>query len=113
MKQLLASLAILVVGASPAAAQTSQGTDHSHMHGTAGQLEGAVQTRAVIHSIGDGMANVTHDPIPEIGWPAMTMDLAVMENAQMMGGVVPGDSVILMLVKGADGMYAIGGIMPE
>ena len=113
MKPLLACLAILAAGASPALAQMSQGTDHSHMHGTAGQMEGAVRTKAVINTIGDGTANVTHDPIPEIGWPAMTMDLAVLDGAQMMGEVAPGDSVTLMLVKGEDGMYAIGGIMPE
>ena len=113
MKPLLACLAILAAGASPALAQMSHGTDHSHMHGTAGQMEGAVQTKAVINAIGDGMANVTHEPIPEIGWPAMTMDLAVMADARMTGEVSPGDSVILMLVKGEDGMYAIGGIMPE
>jgi Cu(I)/Ag(I) efflux system protein CusF len=76
-------------------------------------MEGAVHAKAVINSIGDGTANVSHDPIPEIGWPAMTMDMTVLENAQMMGEVTDGDEVTLMLVKGEDGMYAIGAIMPN
>ncbi|MEM7724643.1 MAG: copper-binding protein [Pseudomonadota bacterium] len=67
----------------------------------------------MINSIGDDTANVSHDPIPEIGWPAMTMDMTVLENAQMMGEVTDGDEVTLMLVKGEDGMYAIGSIMPN
>lgn len=113
MKRLLAPLAALTLAASPAVAQMSHGTDHSQMHHSADQMEGAVQTKAVINTIGDGTANVTHDPIPEIGWPAMTMDLSVLDGAQMMGEVAPGDSVTLMLVKGEDGMYAIGAIMPE
>jgi hypothetical protein len=31
----------------------------------------------------------------------------------MSDDLTPGDSVILMLVKGDDGMYAIGGMMPK
>ncbi|CTQ69683.1 copper-binding protein [Roseibium alexandrii] len=89
------------------------GMDHSNMDMNAEQMEGAVHTQAVVNSIGDGTANVTHEPIPEIGWPAMTMDLPLMESAQMMGDVDAGDSVTLMLVKGDDGLYAIGAMMPN
>ncbi|WP_420337110.1 copper-binding protein [Roseibium sp.] len=89
------------------------GMDHSNMPMNAGQMEGAVHTEAVVNSIGDGTANVSHDPIPEIGWPAMTMDLPLLESAQMMGDVSAGDSVTLMLVKGDDGLYAISAIMPN
>ena len=35
------------------------------------QMAGAVHAKAVVNSMGDGIANVSHDPIPEIGWPAM------------------------------------------
>lgn len=115
MKALLAAVFMLAVGASAALAQSSHshGMDHSNMPMSATQMEGAVHTKAVVNSIGDGTANVSHEPIPDIGWPAMTMDLKVLENAQMMGEVGPGDSVVLMLVKDTDGMYAIGAIMPE
>jgi Cu(I)/Ag(I) efflux system protein CusF len=41
----------------------------------------------------------------------MTMDLQLLENAQMMGEISAGDEVTLMLVKSDGGMYAIGAIM--
>ena len=43
----------------------------------------------------------------------MTMDLPMIENAQMMSDIAEGDTVTLMLIKGEDGMYAIGGMMTE
>ncbi|WP_428647657.1 copper-binding protein [Roseibium sp.] len=110
----LTLLAFLSLAATPAAlAQSSHGMDHSNMPMTSEQMEGAVHAKAVVNSIGDGTANVSHDPIPEIGWPAMTMDLTVLEGAQMMGDIGEGDTVTLMLVKGDDGMYAIGAMMPN
>jgi len=105
--------ALLGALAAPAAAQMAGGMDHSEMPMNDTRMEGAVHTDAVVNSIGDGTANVSHEPIPEIGWPAMTMDLPLLDNAQMMGAVKPGDAVTLMLVKGADGMYAIGSMMPN
>ncbi|MFD1697356.1 copper-binding protein [Roseibium aestuarii] len=110
----LALAAILSFAALPAAlAQSSHGMDHSSMHMEPKQMEGAVHAKAVINSIGDGTVNVSHDPIPEIGWPAMTMDMPLLADARMMGDVKEGDSVTIMLMKGDDGMYAIGAIMPN
>ena len=85
--------------------------NHSNM--TSKQIEGAVHAKAVVNSLTEGTANVSHEPIPEIGWPAMTMDLALAPDAQIMGEVAAGDSVTLMLIKGADGVYVIGAMMPE
>lgn len=113
MKTLTLAVFLAVVGAPAALADKSHGMDHSNMPMSAEQMKEAVHAKAVINSIGDGTANVSHDPIPEIGWPAMTMDLTVLEDAQMMGDVSDGDTVTLMLVKGQDGMYAIGAIMPN
>lgn len=113
MKTLLTNLAAIGLTATAALAQTTHGMDHSTMTLSAEQMEGAVHAQAVVNAIGDGTANVSHDPIPEIGWPAMTMDLPLLEGAQMSDDVAAGDSVTLMLVKGADGMYAIGSMMPN
>jgi len=114
MRTLTLALSALLLTAPMTLAQTDHsGMDHSNMAMSEEQMEGAVHTKAVINSIGDGTANVTHDPIPEIGWPAMTMDLTVMPDAGMMGDVAAGDTVTLMLIKGDDGMYAIGAMMPE
>ena len=85
--------------------------NHSNMSGK--QMEGAVHAKAVVNSIAEGTANVSHEPIPEIGWPAMTMDLALAPDAQIVGEVAAGDSVTLMLIKGEDGIYVIGAMMPE
>ncbi|MDA0962020.1 MAG: copper-binding protein [Proteobacteria bacterium] len=114
MKTLSLALSVLVLTTPLAFAQMNHSNmDHSNMPMSDEMMEGAVHTKAVVNSIGDGTANVSHDPIPEIGWPAMTMDLAVLPDAQMMGDIAAGASVTLMLMKGDDGMYAIGAIMPE
>jgi Cu/Ag efflux protein CusF len=113
MKRLTAILGLLAFTSVPALAQMNHGMDHSDMPMSSEQMEGAVHAKAVVNSIGDGTANVSHDPIPEIGWPAMTMDLPLLANAEMMGEVAEGDEVTLMLVKGSDGMYAIGAMMPN
>jgi len=114
MKSLSLALCILVLNTPLAFAQTTHSDmDHSNMSMSDEMMEGAVHTKAVVNSIDGGTANVSHEPIPEIGWPAMTMDLAMMPEAQMKGDIAAGDSVTLMLIKGDDGMYAIGAMMPE
>ncbi|QDG78163.1 copper-binding protein [Labrenzia sp. PHM005] len=115
----LALATIVAASTAPAAIADSKhgsdhsGMDHSNMAMNVEQMEGAVHTKAVVNSLGDGTANVTHDPIPEIGWPAMTMDFTVVKGAKMMGDIKTGDTVTLMLMKGEDGLYAIGAIMPN
>ena len=110
----IALAALLTLAALPVAqAQTTHGMDHSNMHMNSEQMEAAIHAKAVVNSIGTGTANVSHDPITEISWPAMTMDMPVLEDAQMMGDIKPGDSVTLMLVKGDDGLYSIGAMMPN
>ena len=60
----------------------------------------------------DGKADIRHGPIRDIGWPAMTMDLPFLEGAEI-GDVSEGQSVMLMLEKGHDGMYGIKAMMPK
>jgi Cu(I)/Ag(I) efflux system protein CusF len=119
MKTLSLAVCALALSTLLAIAQTNLSTmdhsniDHSNMPMGAEQMEGAVHTKAVVNTLGDGIANVSHEPIPEIGWPAMTMDLALLPDAQMMGEVAAGDTVTLMLIMGENGMYAIAGMTPE
>ena len=87
--------------------------DHSKMgHGTMDHstMEG-VHTMATINSIDGDTYNVTHPPIPALKWPKMTMDLKLVEGAEVMD-VAAGDSVMLMLEQGDDGMYGISAVMP-
>jgi Cu/Ag efflux protein CusF len=81
--------------------------DHGAMeHGAEG-----VHAPATINSIEGDTVNVTHGPIPEIGWPAMTMDLQLLDGAEV-GPVAAGDEAVMMLEKGPDGLYGIRALMP-
>ena len=114
MKSLTISFAALVLTAPMAFAQMNHSTmDHSNMSMNKDVIEGAVHAQAVMNSMGDCTVNVSHEPIPEIGWPAMTMEMPLTADAQMMGDVAVGDTVTIMLIKGADGMYAISAIMAK
>lgn len=114
MKSLTLSLATLVLTAPMAFAQMDHSTmDHSNMTMNEDVIEGAVHAKAVINAMGEGMVNVSHEPIPAIGWPAMTMDMSLTADAQMMGDIAVGDTVTIMLIQGEDGMYAIGAMMAE
>ena len=108
-----AGIASIVLTAGTAFAQTMDHSsmDHSAMAMGEEVIEGAVHAQAVVNSMGDGTVNVSHGPIPEIGWPAMTMDMPLLEGAEMMGEIAVGDTVTMMLVKDADGMYAVGALM--
>jgi Cu/Ag efflux protein CusF len=55
--------------------------------------------------------NITHQPIPAIGWPSMTMDFAV-APAVNLAGVRPGAKVNFSMMRQPDGMYAIQSIAP-
>jgi Cu/Ag efflux protein CusF len=55
--------------------------------------------------------NISHQPIPAIGWPSMTMDFAVAPTVNL-AGVKPGAKVNFSMVRQPDGMYAIQSIAP-
>lgn len=78
--------------------------DHSMM-------KDGVHTEVTVNSISEGTVNVSHGPIPEIGWPAMTMDLNLLDGAEV-GDVEAGDDAMMILEKGDDGMFAIRAITP-
>lgn len=55
--------------------------------------------------------NVTHDPIPAIGWPTMTMDFAVAPSVNL-NALTPGTRVNFEMEQGQGGMYVIQSIAP-
>lgn len=57
-----------------------------------------------------GMVNLTHDPIPSIGWPAMTMDFKLLQDASL-DGLKENDSVHITLAQDSEGMWGISKIM--
>jgi Cu/Ag efflux protein CusF len=55
--------------------------------------------------------NLTHTPIPAIGWPAMTMDFTVAPSLDLTR-VRPGRRVKFSVAKGKDGMYQVRSMEP-
>ncbi len=106
MKQTVLANAFLVLGAlmSPTLAG-EKAMDHSTME--SGDVREA-RAPAVIHAIDadKGVVNVTHDPIPEIGWPQMKMDLPVTRRVDL-STVEPGSKVVLTLKKGMDNRFRV------
>ena len=58
-----------------------------------------------------GKIGLQHGPIPAIGWPAMTMELAVAPSINLRA-LQPGMPVNFSLEKGRDGIYMIQWIQP-
>lgn len=100
-------------------AQSTDTHNHGHGHGQSGSEMKAedhaqmadIHAEAKINSINGNTVNVSHGPIPDIGWPSMTMDLKLLEGATV-GDVKSGDTAMMMLEKGGDGMYGIRALMP-
>jgi Cu(I)/Ag(I) efflux system protein CusF len=104
MRTLVLSALLAAFAAGSAAASDSS---HGSMsHGSHSGMAAGVHADATINSIQGDTVNVTHGPIPQIGWPAMTMDLKLLEGAET-GGVQPGETAVMMLEKGPDGLYGI------
>lgn len=55
--------------------------------------------------------NLTHEPMPELGWPKMTMDLPVTGGVDL-GAVKSGDKVTFRLKLGRDKVYRIMEMQP-
>jgi len=74
---------------------------------------GTIPVNAVINKINaaKGSVNVTHDPIPALKWPSMTMDLPVTKRVDL-SKLKAGASVILSLKQGRDKQYRIAEITP-
>ncbi|MES9939406.1 MAG: copper-binding protein [Candidatus Thiodiazotropha sp. 6PLUC2] len=78
--------------------------DHSMMSSDASQVMGM----GVIHQVNveKKTVNLTHQPIPSLNWPAMTMDLAVTKRVDL-SAFKAGDQVHFTLKKGRDKQFRI------
>ena len=113
--RILLLTAALALSAPTVMAQSTHSHGHNHS-GSETKAEGhqempGVHAEATINSIDGKTVNVSHGPIPDIGWPSMTMDLKLLEGAEV-GDVKPGDTAMMMLEQGADGIYGIRALMP-
>jgi Cu/Ag efflux protein CusF len=55
--------------------------------------------------------NLSHNPIPQIGWPAMTMEFSVAPSIDLKS-IKPGTRVNFTIEQGQGGMYEIKVITP-
>ena len=55
--------------------------------------------------------NISHQPIPEIGWPSMTMEFPVAPSVDLTA-IKPGTRVNFTIEQQPGGMYEIRAIMP-
>ena len=121
MKQTILKLAIaggfftLLAGAVPALADkmgAHKGHDMSMMKSVG--AAGTASVNAVINKIdaAKSSVNVTHDPIPALKWPKMTMDMAVTKRVDL-SKLKTGATVVLSLKQGRDKQYRITEIKPQ
>src|SRR5262249_8531165 len=75
---------------------------HNHAHGTG--------TGNSVHP-GQPKVNLSHNPIPEIGWPAMTMESPVAPSIDLTA-IKPGTRVNFTIEQQPGGMYEIRAITP-
>lgn len=95
------------------------GEGHERRAAEGGSYQLVHEGHAAVHATGtvnavDAAAhklNISHSAIPEIGWPAMTMDFPVAPSVDIKG-LKPGSRVNFMIEKGANGMYEIESVKP-
>jgi len=93
--------------------EMNSGEVKAHDHGDHSGHEMAsdskiIMGKGVIHSVSkmNNKVNLTHEPIPALGWPSMTMDLAVAEDVDLKS-IAPDQEVMFHMVLGEDKVYRI------
>jgi Cu/Ag efflux protein CusF len=72
--------------------------------------EGATATGTVNSiDVGAHKINITHDPVPALDWPGMTMDFRLAEGAELTG-VEPGARVRFEISRGSGAMYQVDSV---
>lgn len=62
-------------------------------------------------NVGAGSVNISHEAIPAIKWPAMTMDIRVADK-KILSGLKAGQTVTFGLTKDPEAGYVISHIEP-
>ena len=96
-----------------AVAQASPHDGHGHGAPAAAQA-GEIWGQAVVDTVDTARRRVTltHDPIPELGWPTMTMVFQALGTVDI-SRVRPGDHVDFSLMRGHDTTYELSAIRPS
>lgn len=67
-------------------------------------VSGTGQVNAIMAA--ERKVNISHEPIPALDWPGMTMDFRLADTATL-EGIDVGDTITFRLRKGEDGVYEI------
>ncbi|MFY0609948.1 MAG: copper-binding protein [Hyphomicrobiaceae bacterium] len=116
MRKLMIASAVAVawsLGSSAALAKDAKGSHAGHqMKAVEGNKEAVAV--GVINSVDvdAGKINVTHEPVPALGWPTMTMDLPVTRRVDL-STVKPGAKVNITLKQGRDKQFRVMAIEPK
>jgi Cu(I)/Ag(I) efflux system protein CusF len=98
-------------------AHTGEGQASRPQH--SGEMQMAHAGRNDVHGTGtvnsvdsaQHKVNLSHQPMPDIGWPAMTMDFPVAPSVDLKA-IKPGARVNFTIEQGQGGMYEIKAITP-
>ena len=106
-----------VIASAPAPAPALHVGDHPPPHGGGMQMTHAGANDAhgtgTVNSVDSAQrkVNLSHNPIPEIGWPAMTMEFPVAPSIDLKT-IKPGTHVNFTIEQQPGGMYEIRAIAP-
>lgn len=98
----------LALGTAPGLAQGHNGMSMPQA-GSAQKVTGVGIVKAV--KVGERKINLSHEPIPAIKWPSMTMDFATAPSVDL-SQVKPGMKVQFTLTRSASGSYTVDSITP-
>jgi len=101
----------------PAIADSKRGSSHdAHNHNEMKAIKGNKQAKVkgVINKINAAQKqlNVTHEPVKELGWPKMTMDLPVTSKIDL-SKLKQGDKIDFILKQGRDKKFRIIKVMKQ
>jgi len=104
-------------GSGPVTARTGEG--HPSGSRASGVLQLAHEGHADVHVTGTVNAvdpaqhkiKVSHNPIPAIGWPAMTMEFGVAPSVDLRG-LKPGTRIDFTMEQAKGGMYEVQSVTP-
>ena len=102
-------------GSGPVAAHAAPAENPKHSGGMKMAHEGHNDAHGTgtVNSVDPGQhkVNMSHAPIPEIGWPAMTMEFPVAPSVDLRA-IKPGIRVNFTIEQQPGGMYEIKAIVP-
>jgi Cu/Ag efflux protein CusF len=104
-----AQAAVPIAYAAPPHASPPHGNEMQMAHAGANDAHGTGTVNSVDPA--QHKVNLSHNPIPEIGWPAMTMEFPVAPSIDLKT-IKPGTRVNFTIEQQPGGMYEIRAIAP-